>query len=100
MDKQTFINSCYSQLAGILKNAKNHQKNDKQKHRTEGFIQAGKVLGLISNKEAIDLMEKAHFQVFDESIESRKSRKATLKEAVARGDDEYIDIPAYARNKI
>ena len=44
-------------------------------------------------------MEKAHYEVFGETIASRKSRKTCLKEAIARGDDDYINIPAYERNK-
>lgn len=99
MDKQAFIDSCYSQLVGIFQKAKLHQRDNKQKHRSEGFIQAGKAMGLITNDEAQEIMNKAHFEVFCESIESRKSRKVNLKEAIARGDDEYIDIPAYERNK-
>lgn len=99
MDKKNFVDSCYAQLFSIFKKAKNHQKDEKQKHRIEGFIQAGKVMGVVSASEAMTLMEDAHFEVFGESIESRKSRKANIKEAVARGDDDYIDIPAYERNK-
>ncbi len=98
MDKQDFIASCHQQLVIIFEKAKLHQKDDTQKHRTEGFIQAGKVMGLMSNDEALELMERAHFHVFGESIESRKSRKVSLKEAVARGDDDFVNIPAYERN--
>ena len=87
------------QLIDIFQKAKEHQKDDKQKHRVEGYIQAGKSLGIISNEDALSLMEKSHFHVFGETIDSRKSRKANLKDALARGDDEYIDIPAYERNK-
>jgi len=99
MDKQDFLTSCYQQLLAIFEKAKNYQKDDKQKHRTEGYIQAGKVMGLITNDEVQAIMDKAHFEVFVETIESRKSRKASLKEAIERGDDSYIDIPAYERNK-
>jgi hypothetical protein len=99
MDKKKFIQSCYLQLVDIFQKAKLHQKDDKQKHRTEGFMQAGKFTGMISNEEAVSLMEKAHYEVFGETIASRKSRKKSLKEAIARGDDDYIAIPAYERNK-
>jgi len=99
MDKQAFIDSCYTQLIDIFQKAKEHQKDEKQKHRLEGYLHAGKALAVISNGEALTLMEDTHFEVFGETIESRKSRKANLKEAVARGDDGYIDIPAYERNK-
>lgn len=100
MEKQDFIESCYQQFLSIFEKAKLHQKDNKLKHRTEGYIQAGKVMGFITNKEAQSLMDKAHTEIFGESIESRKSKKVNLKEAIARGDDEYIDIPAYERNKI
>jgi len=99
MDKQLFIDSCSTQLIDIFQKAKDHQKDDRQKHRIEGFLQAGKFTGMITDEEAISLMEKAHYEVFGETIASRKSRKTSLKEAIARGDDDYINIPAYERNK-
>lgn len=97
MNKEEYVDSCREQLVKIFNFAKNHTKDDKQKFRTEGFIQAGKVLGMITHEDAIDVMEKAHFDVFGESMASRKNRKASLKEAIARGDDNFINIPAYER---
>lgn len=99
MNKQEYLNYCYEQLLRIFQRAKNHQKDDKCKYRTEGFIHAGKSLGIISQDEAVEIMEQAHFEVFNESISSRKKRKANLKEAIIRGDDSYINIPAYERSK-
>jgi hypothetical protein len=99
MNKQEYLDCCQQQLVKIFNLAKNHIKDDKQKYRVEGFIHAGKSLGIISHDEAINVMEKAHFDVFGESIDSRKNRKASLKEAVARGDDNFINIPAYERLK-
>jgi hypothetical protein len=81
----------------IFNLAQNHKKDDKQKYRAEGFIHAGKVLGVISHEDALKVMEQAHFKVFSESIDSRRNRKASLKDAVARGDDNFINIPAYER---
>jgi len=97
MNKEEYLDSCRKQLVKIFNLAKNHIKDDKQKYRAEGFIHAGKSLSIISHEEAINVMEKAHFEVFSESIESRKNRKASLKEAVARGDENFINIPAYER---
>jgi hypothetical protein len=65
----------------------------------EGYVHAGKPIGVFSSEEALTLMEDAHLKVLGETIGPRKTRKANLKEAIARGDDEYIDIPAYERNK-
>lgn len=97
MNKEEYLSCCYEQLINIFNLAKNLKKDDKQKFRTEGFIQAGKVLGVISHEDALKVMEQAHFKVFSESIDSRKKRKASLKEAVARGYDNFINIPAYER---
>lgn len=97
MNKQEYLDCCQVQLMAIFNLAKNHKKDDKQKFRTEGFIQAGKILGIISHEDAIKIMEQAHFEVFSESIDSRRNRKASIKEAVAKGDDNFINIPAYER---
>ncbi|MFQ3251592.1 hypothetical protein [Glaciecola sp.] len=99
MDREAFLESCYQQLLVIFQKAKKYQKDDKQKFRLEGYMQAGKVIGLISNQDALKVMEKAHFDVFNETIEARHKRKANLHEALLRGDDSYTNIPAYERNK-
>ena len=97
INKQQYLTSCYEQLLAIFSHAKQLKKDEQQKFRAEGFIHAGKCLGIISHQEAIEMMEKAHFEVFAESIASRRARKASLKAAIASGDDDYINIPAYER---
>ncbi len=99
MNKQKYLESCEVQLLSLFELAKKHKKDDKQKYRTEGFIHAGRLLGLISDEEAKTLMEAAHFEVFGESMASRQNRKATLQEAIEQGDDNYLNIPAYERVK-
>lgn len=78
MTKQNYLNCCYQQLFEIFQRASQHKKDDKQKFRAEGFIKAGKMLGVISHKEAAAMMEKAHFDVFGESIETHRNRKISL----------------------
>ena len=68
----------------VFELASQHKKNDKQKCRTEGFIHAGKALSVISHNEVAAVMEQAHFDIFGETIDDRRSRKASLKEAIAR----------------
>ena len=99
MNKYQYLDCCKEQLLKVFKLTKNYKKDDQLKYRTEGFIHAGKVLGVISHEEAVDAISQAHFQVFGESIESRQNRKASLKEAVAKGDENFINIPAYERSK-
>jgi len=90
MNKQEYLNYCYEQLLKIFQLAKSHQKDDKFKFRTEGFIHAGKTLRVISQEDAVKVMEQAHFEVFNESINSRKNRKANLKEAIERCDEAIL----------
>ena len=99
MNKQQYLQSCYQQLVQVFELATQHKKDDKQKFRTEGFMHAGKALGVISHDDAVAVMEQAHFDVFGETIDDRRKRKASLKEAIARGDDNFINIPAYERSK-
>ncbi len=99
MNKQAYLQSCYQQLVQVFELATQHKKDDKQKFRTEGFMHAGKALGVISHDDAVAVMEQAHFDVFGETIGDRRSRKASLKEAIARGDNDFINIPAYERSK-
>jgi len=98
MKKEDYLCCCYDQLLKIFEPTKLHIKDDKQKFRTEGFIHAGKMLGVITNEDAVSIMEQAHFKVFGVSIDARRNRKVSLKEAVARGDDDFINIPAYERS--
>ena len=64
MNKEKYLDSCRMQLVKIFNLTKNHKKDDKQKFRTVGFIQAGKALGIITHEDAIGVMEKAHFNIF------------------------------------
>jgi hypothetical protein len=97
MNKQKYLATCQADLLSLFELAKQHKKDNKQKYRIEGFIHAGRLLGIISEQEATDLMEEAHMEVFGESIGARKNRKATLLEAIENGNDVYIDIPAFER---
>lgn len=97
MNKDEYLNHCYNELVAVFRLSKHNKKDDKLKYRTEGFIHAGKMLGLISHEDALATMEKAHVFVFGEKIQSRQKRKSALKAAIEKGDDTYIDVPAYER---
>lgn len=99
MDKAHFLQHARQELLQVFENSKQYQKDNRQKHRIEGFLYAGQLLGVVTAVEAKALMEEAHFQVFGETTEQRAERKANLLEALQRGDDAYIDIPSYERNR-
>lgn len=60
-----------------------------ERHRLEGFMQAGVFLGLTSNEELTILMEQVHFSVFGMSINERKASKPT------QWQDERMDYSRY-----
>lgn len=97
MDKTTFIEQCRQQLSAVYTNSKIGRPDDAMKHRTEGFIHAGQVLGVISRKEAGDIIESTHLDVFGESVEQRRGRKASYERLKTDAPDEYYEIPAIER---
>lgn len=47
---------------------------DADKHRCEGFMQAGVELGLVSDEEIQDLIKAVHLSIYGESITARRGR--------------------------
>jgi hypothetical protein len=99
MNNQEYSTHCYSQLVTVFSNTQKRQQDDKLKFRTEGLLQAGKLLGIFSPAEAKELMNKAHIEVFGQTIEERKSRKENVKKALIDDDSDFFNIPAYERLK-
>jgi hypothetical protein len=60
MNNQKYSAYCYSQLVQVFSNTLKGQKDDKLKLRTEGLLQAGKLLGFFSPDNAKELMNKAY----------------------------------------
>jgi hypothetical protein len=100
MNKESFCQYCFKQLLLVFNNSLKGLKDEKLKYRTEGLLQAGQVLGLLSRTEASALMEKAHLQVFGQTIEARKNYKDSVKKALILDDSDFFNIPAIERRKI
>ncbi len=97
MNTQEYIDYCYQQQTEIFVMAKQNRKDERLKYRVEGLMQAGKVLGIFSHQQATDLIEKAHFETFNETIQQRVERKQSLRDAITNSDDDYINIPSVIR---
>ncbi|MEH6627536.1 MAG: hypothetical protein V7739_13925 [Motiliproteus sp.] len=69
-----------------------------QRHRLEGFMQAGVFLGLASNKELSDMMEDIHLRIHGKSIQERKDEKPSLWQEQSIDYSEY-EQPTYERKK-
>jgi hypothetical protein len=97
MNNQEFSTHCYGQLVQVFTNTHKCQKDDKLKFRTEGLLQAGKLLGIFSPDDAKDLMNKAHIEVFGQTIEERKIKKENVKSSLIDDGSDFFNIPAYER---
>ena len=96
---QQFIDFCESQLTEVFELVKQGKPDAKLKHRTEGLLLAGEMLGTLNSVQASELMEKAHLKVFKETLQERTARKKSLAELKTKSPDDYYDIPAIERRK-
>jgi hypothetical protein len=99
MNNEEYSAYCYSQLLKVFTKTHKGQKDDKLKYRTEGLLQAGKLLGLFSRIDSATLMDKAHLEVFGQTIDERKNYKENVKKALVDDNSEFFNIPAYERRK-
>jgi len=63
------------------------------------LLQAGKLLGSFSQEDATELMNMAHIEVFDQTIEARKHHIEKVKKSLIDDDSDFFNIPAYERRK-
>lgn len=99
MDKQAFIQYCAEQVKAVFIAAKKGKTDDKLKHRSEGFLLAGELLGVVTKSEAFELIEQEHIAVFGETSAQRAERKHDLQALKQKSPDAYFDIPAIERRK-
>ena len=97
MNKQTFTDFCYLQLIELFKESQQNLRNERKKHHLEGLLHAGVLMNVFTHTQAQLMMEQAHVEVFGETIEQRQHNKTALKQAIAEGNNDYIDIPAFIR---
>ncbi len=99
LHKNKFINEVKHRLKTIFNSSKEgYRVLSVEKHRAEGFMQAGVFLGLASNEELYDVMQNVHMSVFDMSIEERQKINEI------KWDDDQIDyggyeVPSFLRGK-
>lgn len=90
MNKESYLNEIEKRLRLLFKASKEGYKSSPtQRHRLEGFMQAGAFLGLANNAELKVLMEAVHLEIFHKSISERKV------ELAGSWDNEVIDYSQY-----
>lgn len=99
MNKNKFILEIESRLKKIFTESRDGFKVSlSEKHRNEGFLQAGVFMSFISNEELYEKMNTIHIDVFGVSIEEkRKADELKWKEGAI--DYSTYDIPVFIRDK-
>ncbi len=97
MNRESYINEVTKRLTRIFSASKEgHTPADIDRHRLEGFMQAGVVLGVMTSQEMFTLRDDIHIKIFGKSYEKRKAELAQkgLSEQI---DYSRYDEPAYSR---
>jgi len=77
MSKEQYLNEVSRRLKLMFSASKDGYKTVSiERHRLEGFMQAGVFLELTTNTEMSQLMNDIHVSVFDKTIEQRKAEKS------------------------
>jgi hypothetical protein len=97
MNSEQFIEFCRIELQKSYRNTKSGNKNDQQKHRTEGLLHGAVLMGCISKKEVQDMLEIEHQNTFGQSISERKLKSSKLAQLKKDSPDDYFEIPAIER---
>ncbi|GAB3025362.1 hypothetical protein GCM10027098_22370 [Bowmanella dokdonensis] len=97
INPQRLIDHCQQQLLAVYQQVRTGKPNLKQQYRLEGVIHAARLLNILSEEQARQMMESAHYQVFGESIEQRQARKARVNQLKDKSWDAFYDEPAINR---
>ena len=90
MDKAIFLKEVESKLARMFAASKEGYKIPlSEKHRCEGFMQAGIFMGLVAKQELANVMESIHLSVFGQTIVERQEGNSDT------WIDEVIDYSIY-----
>ena len=90
LHKDKFINEVKHCLKTIFNSSKEgYRVLNVEKHRVEGFMQAGVFLEIVTNDELHDVMQNVHMSVFEMSIEARQKINEI------KWNDDQIDYGGY-----
>lgn len=99
MNREDYLAEVESRLFRMFAASKaGHKAALIDKHRIEGFMNAGVFMGIATNSELSVLMESTHQSVFGMSIQDRKNKNNTRWEESIIDYSQY-DLPTYVRNK-
>jgi len=97
MDKKDYLAEISNRLSKMFKASKEGYKiPDVDRHRLEGFMQAGIFIKIATPVEISKLLEDVHYSVFGKSIQDRKLAKPANWSDIEIDYDKF-DSPTYLR---
>ncbi|SDZ82960.1 hypothetical protein [Microbulbifer marinus] len=97
IDRVHFLTEVDARLARMFSaNRCGYRTPAVERHRLEGFMQAGVFLGLSNNLELAELMEESHQAIFGKSIRDRRQEN-TLNWRYEQVDYSAFEEPTYTR---
>ncbi len=98
-DRDEYLQEVKNRLGRMFRASKDgHKASPMERHRLEGFIQAGSSLGLATSDEMEALMDQVHFDILEKTIDERKSKQSSLWSAETIDYSQY-ENPSYERNR-
>jgi hypothetical protein len=97
MDKSDYLAEISNRLTKLFKASKEGYKiPDIDRHRLEGFMQAGIFMGVATPVEISVLLEDVHHSIFGKTIRDRKSELSATWTDIEVDYDKF-DSPTYLR---
>lgn len=98
-DRAHFLSEVEARLLRLFSASKSgYRLSSQERHRLEGFMQAGVFLNLTDNAALEALMEQCHQAVFNKSIAERRAENP-LNASYERIDYSPYEQPAYIRHQ-
>ncbi|WGL15044.1 hypothetical protein PVT68_09650 [Microbulbifer bruguierae] len=99
MDQTLFLNEVERRLALLFKASQSGYPIPAiERHRLEGFMQAGIFLGLSSKADLAQLMERIHLEIFGKTLAERK-QQPPASWIFAEVDYSQYESPSYVRTR-
>lgn len=97
MSRDPFISEVEVRLRRLFTaSQQGYKASPAERHRLEGFMQAGVFMGLSSNKELAELMGAVHLQIFGKSISERRQESPVQWQGDTHDYSQY-DQPTFVR---
>jgi hypothetical protein len=96
-DRENYLHEVENRLMRMFRASRDgHKAAAEERHRLEGFMQAGAFLGLAAGDELKFLMNQVHVDVFGKTIQDRQTEQSTVQIPESIDYSKY-EQPAYER---